>query len=91
MPHIVIVIFILFLFIAPKFFKKLLFIHVITAVMAFFALLLLGGIGGGLKAGPNAGLYEKESIYLLYYVFASVGTMLLGIVAGIIVKIFADE
>lgn len=91
MPQIVIVIFILFLFIAPKLFKKLLFIHIVTAIMAYFALSLLGGINGATKGGVNEGLYEKESIYLLYYVFSLVGTMLLGIVAGIIVKIFADE
>lgn len=91
MPLIFIAVFVLFLFVAPKLFKTLLTIHIVTAIVAFFALLLLGGIGGALKSGPNAGLYEKESIYLLFYAVASVGTMLLGIVAGIIVKIFADE
>lgn len=59
--------------------------------IASFSLLLLGRIGGTLKSGPNEGLYEEEAIYLLLYIFASVGTILLGIVAGIIVKIFADE
>lgn len=58
-----------------------------SIIFSFF----VRGIDGALKAGPDAGLYEKESIDLLYYAFASVGTMLLGIVAGIIVKIFADE
>lgn len=59
--------------------------------IASFSLLLLGRIGGTLKSGLNAGLYEKESIYLLFYALSSFGTMLLGIIAGIIVKIFADE
>ena len=82
MPLIVIVFFILFLFVAPKLFRTLLAIHIVTAIVAFFVLLLLGGIGGALKSGPNAGPYEKESIYLLFYVFASAGTMLLGIIVN---------
>lgn len=91
MPLIFIAVLALFLFVAPKLFKILLTIHIITAVVAFFVLLFLGGIGGALRGGPNAGLYEEEAIYLLLYIYATVGTMLLGIVAGIIVKIFADE
>ena len=90
MPLIFIAVFVLFLFVAPKLFKILLTIHIVTAVVAFFVLLFLGGIGGALKSGLNAGLYEKESIYLLFYALSSFGTMLLGIIAGIIVKIFFD-
>lgn len=90
MPLIFIAVFVLFLFIAPKPFKTLLTIHIVSAVLAFIALLFLAIINGGLKTGLNSGMYEEESIYLLFYALSSFGTMLLGIIAGIIVKIFFD-
>lgn len=86
-----IVIFIVFLLVAPKVFRALLALHVATAVVAIIVLVLIVWIDGIFTEGSNAKLYGNGVYYWFIYVNATAGTMLLGIAAGVIMKVFAHD
>ena len=91
MPLVVIALLVVSLIVSPDLFKVLIFFHVVSMLFAALVLFMLVMFNDAFSSGVNAGMYEKESIYLLGYALASVGTMLLGIIAAIITKIFFDK
>lgn len=73
--------------ISPPLMRKLIIIHLgsgIVGTLLTFILLILYDAG---KGGSNEGMFEELSIYLLIYLFASTGTMLIGVLAGVLAKV----
>lgn len=86
MPLVFIIMVVVSVMLSPKPMKKLIIFHVGSAILGFIALFAVAFLNGATRSGPNAGMFEGESIYLLIYAYSSVITMFIGAVSGIIIR-----
>ena len=85
------IIFLIFFYLAPKPLKILMKINLWVAIIGFVSLTVLSIIFDAGKAGANEGMLEDESFILLFIVFIIPITLALGIIYGLISRLFANR
>jgi len=88
MPIAILILFILFLYLAPRPFKWLLTANIIISALGHLALTILSATFSARKAGVNAGMFEHESIILLAAIFLTPVILIIGIISGVAARIF---
>lgn len=80
----VIIFFIAFIGISPKFFKWLAAINVVVVIVYFIGVRVLAFIFDAGKFGKNAGMFEENAIHILFLMFSIPVVMGVGVFFGII-------
>jgi len=78
-----VIVLVVFIFVAPKFFKWLLLAVIFMVLVGFVGLHVLMAFYGAGKGGANTGMFEELSIYFLMFLYVvPAGVTVLGIFAG---------
>jgi predicted membrane protein len=80
--------FLLFFYLAPRFFKWLMLANIALVALGLLGLTTLSFIFDARKFGANAGMLEDESIALLIAAWAIPVILIFGIITGIASRLF---
>lgn len=79
---VVVLLFLVFLGVAPKFFKVLVAIDLGLCAIGFVGLFVIALFSGGLRGGRNAGMFGEEAMFLLMMLGAAPVLMVIGVLVG---------
>jgi hypothetical protein len=89
MPIFLIIVLVVFIFVAPKFFRWLLLAVLLMSFVGFLMLKALLVFYGAGKGGANTGMFEELSIYFLMFIYTvPAGVVLVGLFAGGVLSLY---